>query len=347
MRIFTGTVILIMLTSTWSLNLMANKARETNRLVIPRLQAPVDINAEWDKEPWRGMAAAELTNYMGDYPAHFPRVLFKAAYDDDAIYVIYQVHDRYVVAVTEDYQGSVYKDSCVEFFFTPGEDVSIGYFNLEMNCGGTALFQFQKEPRTNIVKIARTDFDRITVAHSMPKIVQPEIADSLTWTLEYRIPFSIIKKYAPTVIPQPGVKWRANFYKCADESSHPHWLTWAPVEYARPNFHLPEYFGVLEFGAASAAVVEKEARQLSFSMHSYPEPFNSRTTIKYSVPRPVHLKLDIYDINGALVKHVFDKFHESGEHQVVVDGSELSSGVYVCVLSGGESSASLKIRLVK
>jgi hypothetical protein len=47
--------------------------------------------------------------------------------------------------------------------------------------------------------------------------------------------------------PGPGVTWRANFYKCADKTSHPHWLTWAPVNYPKPKFHLPEYFGRIEF----------------------------------------------------------------------------------------------------
>jgi hypothetical protein len=47
--------------------------------------------------------------------------------------------------------------------------------------------------------------------------------------------------------PGPGVTWRANFYKCADKTSHPHWLTWAHVNYPKPKFHLPEYFGRIEF----------------------------------------------------------------------------------------------------
>jgi hypothetical protein len=47
--------------------------------------------------------------------------------------------------------------------------------------------------------------------------------------------------------PAPGVRWRANFYKCAEHNSHPHWLMWAPIDFPKPNFHLPEFFGTLEF----------------------------------------------------------------------------------------------------
>ena len=99
----------------------------------------------------------------------------KIAYDDAALYLIFRVEDQYVRAVTNKYQGSVCSDSCVEFFFTPGADVSQGYFNLEMNCGGTSLFCFQRAQGTDVVEIPEDEFDKITKAHSLPHIVDPEI----------------------------------------------------------------------------------------------------------------------------------------------------------------------------
>jgi hypothetical protein len=57
----------------------------------------------------------------------------------------------------------------------------------------------------------------------------------------------ILQKYAPVQRPGPTVTWRANFYKCGDKTSHPHWLTWNPVDKPRPDFHLPQYFGTLVF----------------------------------------------------------------------------------------------------
>jgi len=43
-----------------------------------------------------------------------------------------------------------------------------------------------------------------------------------------------------------GTEWRANCFKCADETSHPHWASWAPIGEAL-NFHQPQYFGVFHF----------------------------------------------------------------------------------------------------
>ena len=189
-----------------------------------------------------------LRNYMGEMPAHFPETKVTLSYDDEAVYLAIHVADRYVRAVASGYQDNVSRDSCVEFFFTPGEAVSAGYFNLEINCGGTMLFHFQKEFRQEMVAIPEEDGRRIECTHSMPKMVDPEITEPAEWTVECRIPIDVLEKYGPVVRPSPGAVWRANFYKCADRTSHPHWLTWAPVDLPKPDFHQPRFFGTLKFG---------------------------------------------------------------------------------------------------
>ena len=215
---------------------------------VNRLDKPIEIDANWDKPAWKAVQPVELTHFMGDRPEHLPKTQAKLLYDDRAIYVIFRVEDRYVRAVAENHQDSVCRDSCAEFFFVPGMDPDAGYFNLEMNCGGTMLFNFQVVPRKDMTPLTSRELDRIDVAHSMPRIVDPEVTEPTTWTVEYRMPIDILADYRPGVVkPAPGVTWRANFYKCADRTSHPHWLTWSLVDKPRPDFHVPEYFGTLAF----------------------------------------------------------------------------------------------------
>ena len=214
---------------------------------MPMLENSPEINAVWSKEPWEIIEPLQIGHFMGDKPDHFPLTQAKLGYDEKALFIIFKVDDQYVKAVYDQDQDPVYKDSCVEFFFTPEDNSANGYFNLEMNCGGTMLFQHQMIPREGHVKISKEDIEKIEVAHSLPKIVDPEINKKTTWVVEYRIPFEVLEKYHSFSKPENGQIWRANFYKCADDSSHPHWLTWSPVDFPRPNFHLPEYFGILEF----------------------------------------------------------------------------------------------------
>lgn len=215
--------------------------------VRPAEQRPL-INADWDQPAYSAAETLQLTHCMGERPAHFPDVQARVLYDAEALYVIFRVADRYVRAVARAHQDAVYRDSCVEFFFTPGEDVAPGYFNLEMNCGGTLLFHHQVVPRRDAVAVAPADVERISIAHTQPHQVDPEIAEPTTWCVEYRLPVEILARYAPKVqLPAPGVRWRANFYKCADATTHPHWLTWSKVESPRPDFHRPADFGELIF----------------------------------------------------------------------------------------------------
>ncbi len=214
---------------------------------VTKLAKPFQIDAKWDKPPWRLIEAESIRRFMGREPEHQPKTEFKIAYDNRALYLIFRVEDQYVRAIASCHQTAVCGDSCVEFFFTPGPDTAPGYFNLEMNCGGTLLFRFQRAPGAGWVELPASAFHKMTIAHSLPAQVQPELQDPVTWTVEYRLPLDILTGYCQLVPPAPEVKWRSNFYKCADQTSHPHWLTWAPVLFPRPQFHLPEFFGILEF----------------------------------------------------------------------------------------------------
>jgi len=218
---------------------MTYKVKKTNE--------KFDFNDTWQQGQWSQTEALELTNYLGDKPVHFPKTQAKVLYDDENIYIFFTVEDQYVRSVAKAHHGEVWKDSCVEFFFTPGEDISQGYFNVEANCGGFILLNHQtlRGVETQIIDVA--DINDLTIEHSMPNSVMPEVAEPTTWTLKYALPLAVIEKYAPFKKPAPGVKWRANFYKCADDTSHPHWLTWSVIEKTKLDFHLPQYFGTIEF----------------------------------------------------------------------------------------------------
>lgn len=211
-----------------------------------RLGEPVSIDSEWDKSPWKDIAPLHLKEYMGPKPEHQPEVQIKVAYDPESVYVIFKVEDQFVRSTRTEYQDPVFKDSAVEFFFCPADTVEEGYFNLEINCGGTALFRYRSKEGEKF-PIPKDLFNQIKIAHSLPDIVEPEMQDPVTWTLEFKLPVSILKEYYSITAPESGAIWRVNFYKIADESTHPHYLTWSRVIHPTPNFHLPEFFGTLQF----------------------------------------------------------------------------------------------------
>ena len=201
---------------------------------------------QWDD--WADAETASITNFRPETADFHPVVESRLKHDDANLYGIFRVQDRYIRVVHTHYQDQVCQDSCAEFFFQP--DVGTGYFNLEMNAGGTFLFYHVTRPRRfkgdtiEYEKVAPEHAALMEVHGSMPKIVEPEISEPRTWFVQFRIPMAAIEPYIGPVGSLNGRKWRGNFYQCSDKCSHPRWTTWNPIP--ETNYHMPEYFGEID-----------------------------------------------------------------------------------------------------
>ncbi len=217
---------------------------------VERLTGEPPLSCDWTDDVWAPLPAATLSHHMGTQPAHKPLVQAKLAYTDRDLRVVFRVEDQFVRAQAATWHDAVCRDSCVELFFTPGEDVLAGYFNFEFNCCGVMLARFQPAPGEGLCDLSVEHCEAVTILRSLEQDrIDPEIATPLTWTLAAAIPFDVLDAYCSSVTrPAPGVRWRANIYKCADKTSNPHWLTWSPIDWDGPNFHLPQFFGELTFG---------------------------------------------------------------------------------------------------
>ena len=85
----------------------------------------------------------------------------------------------------------------------------------------------------------------------------------------------------------------------------------------------------------------------SYSLSSYPNPFNPVTEIVYSVPQAGPVSLRVYDILGRQVAVLVDGFSTPGTYRTTFDGSHLSSGIYFVRLQAGNHSETCKMVLLK
>ena len=60
----------------------------------------------------------------------------------------------------------------------------------------------------------------------------------------------------------------------------------------------------------------------------YPNPFNPATTLSFALPKAAQVRLAVYDISGRQVTTLVNGWRYAGYHEVVFDGSNLSSGIY-------------------
>lgn len=97
------------------------------------------------------------------------------------------------------------------------------------------------------MELKEEEIKSIEIAHSLPRVVDPEMKEPVIWTIECRISLDMLKKYSNVSHPAPGVQWKGNFYKTGSKTSNPNYMTWSVVDNEVPNFHLPQFFGTLVF----------------------------------------------------------------------------------------------------
>lgn len=61
---------------------------------------------------------------------------------------------------------------------------------------------------------------------------------------------------------------------------------------------------------------------------NYPNPFNPQTTISFDLPEAASVRINVYDINGQLVRKLVDEKYHAGTHRITFEGTNLASGVY-------------------
>ena len=92
----------------------------------------------------------------------------------------------------------------------------------------------------------------------------------------------------------------------------------------------------------------KEEFPLAFVlMQNYPNPFNPSTKIKFSLPKPETVKIEVYDIIGQKIQTLLNKTMPAGYHEVQFNGQNLSSGIYLYRIKAGEWSEVRKMILLR
>lgn len=80
---------------------------------------------------------------------------------------------------------------------------------------------------------------------------------------------------------------------------------------------------------------------------NYPNPFNPATTIRFALPKSEHVTLKVYDALGREVATLINADLNAGEHSVVFDAKNLSSGVYIYRIQAGEFVQQNQMQLIK
>lgn len=184
----------------------------------------------------------DCLNWPGAFP-YKPAVRFRIGHDGSAILLRYEVDEKTVRALASVPGQQVYEDSCVEFFFQP-DPADPHYYNFEWNAAGILYLAWRtgrEDPEAAPAKV----LPLVETAASEGPAPFGEHPAKGPWTLDIRIPVGAL--WHNPGLDLHGLRAKANFYKCGDGLSVPHYVSWAPVHTAKPDYHRPDYFGTLEF----------------------------------------------------------------------------------------------------
>lgn len=175
-----------------------------------------------------------ILNWQTEYP-YKPLTSIAVAHSEKYLYIDFFVRCNYLRAVNYENNSSVHQDSCVEFFVCP--DGKLPYYNFEFNCIGTVHAACRQDRHTG-TPLKDEQLDRIIRYPSCGNRPFEELQGLFSWNLLVAIPLDLMDiEYKGEPIEMKG-----NFYKCADLTTAPHFLSWAPIDTPEPDFHRPEFF---------------------------------------------------------------------------------------------------------
>jgi len=170
-----------------------------------------------------------------------PGLKFRIAHTGNEIWLKYYVNEKNILAQETRTNGDVYKDSTVEFFISlDGKS----YYNFEFNCIGTIHIRYGPG-RGNRKPVTPKIAELIEIESTLGNQPFKEKSGDFNWEMMIRIPLETFE--FDTLKTVAGLKATANFYKCGDETSDPHFVTWNPIETENPDYHCPQFFGKVEF----------------------------------------------------------------------------------------------------
>ena len=202
-----------------------------------------DIELEAASELMDGFGHRDLVenlNWKETYP-YRPITLFNIARSKDSVFIKYSVRGSMLRAIYSNDLEPVNEDSCVEFFCKLPD--SEYYMNFEFNCIGTCNASKRKSKAEGVVRYTLDELAQIKRYPSIGRRAFNEMEGMFEWELTVKIPFTLMG-IDPNNLPE---KLMGNFYKCADGTDSPHYVSWSPIKTEKPNFHCPEFFGELIF----------------------------------------------------------------------------------------------------
>ena len=229
--------------SSWVLTQQAADKEPAAKVLRIRQTEDFAVNGQGDAAGWKNAAWEPLT--VRDEDGHPYQTRIKALYSPTGLYVLMEAEDRRITATMNEDFLDLWTEDIFEIFLWPDQRYPV-YFEYEIsplgfelpilipNFGGEFLgwrpwhYEGKRKTRkaTSAVGGALQSGAHVT-----------------GWKAEVFVPYELLRPLQ-NVPPQPGTRWRANFYRVDYDHGQCTQWDWARVG---PSFHEFANFGTLVF----------------------------------------------------------------------------------------------------
>ncbi|NIR96393.1 MAG: T9SS type A sorting domain-containing protein, partial [Gammaproteobacteria bacterium] len=84
-----------------------------------------------------------------------------------------------------------------------------------------------------------------------------------------------------------------------------------------------------------------------FVEQNYPNPFNPSTVIRFGLPSVSYVTAQVFNLLGQEVATLFQGRLNAGEHELVFDAAELTSGIYFYRIQAGDDVSMKRMVLLR
>jgi hypothetical protein len=110
--------------------------------------------------------------------------------------------------------------------------------------------------------------------------------------------------------------------------------------------------GSISYEGGSLLVTSVESPELNipesfFMKQNYPNPFNPTTTIRFGLPSASHVIAKVFNLLGQEVATLFEGRLSAGEHELMFDAKNLTSGIYFYRIQAGDYMGMKRMVLLK
>ena len=107
-----------------------------------------------------------------------------------------------------------------------------------------------------------------------------------------------------------------------------------------------DFDGSYEYSHDIAVEVKYIPNKISLSQN-YPNPFNPSTTIKFTLTDESFVSLKIFNSIGEVVNKLFSGTEQPGEHEIIWNAENFTSGIYFYLLEVSKPDGSSTFREMK